>query len=443
MLKEQGMRAFSIPKGGIHLAIQRPKGTQDLLPGVIERWQYLEEQIRKICKEYGYEEIRTPMFEATELFQRGVGETTDIVNKEMYTFLDKGDRSMTLRPEGTASVCRAYVENKLYGGPQPVKLYYIGPMFRYERPQSGRFRQFHQFGVEVLGADKPIVDAEVITLVWDLYTRLGLKGLEVHVNSVGCPTCRAEHKSKLQEFLAPRREHLCKDCQERYEKNPMRILDCKNPTCREITQGAPTTLDMLCEDCGQHFKELQELLSAAKVVYKVDPRLVRGLDYYRKTAFEVLVEDIGAQSAICGGGRYDGLVQEVGGPQTPGIGFAMGMERVLAALNLSEEAQEVESKVYLMLVALGEKAQKEGFAIVSQLRKKGIIANVDLLGRSLKAQLKTADRTKAKYAAILGDEELEKGIVLLRDLTIGEQEEIALSELEDYVLKKYREDGSV
>lgn len=422
------------------MAIQRPKGTQDLLPGVVEGWQYLEEQIRKICREYGYEEIRTPMFEATELFQRGVGETTDIVNKEMYTFLDKGERSMTLRPEGTASVCRAYVENKLYGGPQPVKLYYIGPMFRYERPQSGRFRQFHQFGVEVLGADKPIVDAEVITLVWDLYSRLGLKGLEVHVNSVGCPTCRAEHKSKLQEFLAPKREHLCKDCQERYEKNPLRILDCKNPTCQEITQGAPTTLDTLCEDCGQHFKELQELLSAAEVIYKVDPRLVRGLDYYRKTAFEVLVEDIGAQSAICGGGRYDGLVQEVGGPQTPGIGFAMGIERVLAALKVSGGTPEVETKDYLMLVALGEKAQGEGFAIVSRLRKKGLPVSIDLLGRSLKAQLKAADRTKAKYAAILGQEELEKGIIILRNLTLGEQEEISLKELEEHVMTKYRED---
>jgi histidyl-tRNA synthetase len=425
------------------LAIQRPKGTQDILPGVIERWQYLEEQIRKICKEYGYEEIRTPMFEATELFERGVGETTDIVNKEMYTFLDKGERSMTLRPEGTASVCRAYVENKLHGGPQPVKLYYIGPMFRYERPQSGRFRQFHQFGVEVLGADKPIVDAEVITLVWDLYTRLGLKGLEVHVNSVGCPTCRTEHKNKLQEFLAQRREHLCKDCQERFEKNPLRILDCKNPTCQEMTQGAPTTLDVLCDDCGQHFKELQDLLGAAEVVYKVNPRLVRGLDYYRKTAFEVLVEDIGAQSAICGGGRYDGLVQEVGGPQTPGIGFAMGMERVLAALKLSGEAQGEEVKDYLMLVALGEQAQRAGFAIVSHLRKKGLPISIDLLGRSLKAQLKTADRTKAKYAAILGEEELEKEIVILRNLNLGVQEEIALKDLEQNIMTKYREDGKV
>lgn len=421
------------------MAIKRPKGTQDLLPGSIEQWHYLEEQIRKICKEYGYEEIRTPIFEATELFQRGVGETTDIVNKEMYTFLDKGDRSITLRPEGTASVCRAYVENKLYGGPQPVKLYYMGPMFRYERPQSGRFRQFHQFGVEVLGGDKPMVDAEVIALVWDLYSRLGLKGLEVHVNSVGCPTCRPVHKEKLQEFLTPHKEELCKDCQSRFEKNPLRILDCKNPHCQEITQGAPTTLDTLCEECGTHFNEVQRLLEGAKVVYKVNPRLVRGLDYYRKTAFEVLVEDIGAQSAICGGGRYDGLVQEVGGPQTPGIGFAMGMERVLAALNLSQQ-EDNEKQQFLMFVALGEKAQEKGFALVSSLRKKGIPVSIDLLGRSLKAQLKAADREQFKYAAILGEEELEQGKIILRNLRLGEQEEISLEGLEKLLEEKYQED---
>lgn len=422
------------------MAIKRPKGTQDLLPGSIEQWQYLEEQIRKICREYGYEEIRTPIFEATELFQRGVGETTDIVNKEMYTFLDKGDRSITLRPEGTASVCRAYVENKLYGGPQPVKLYYMGPMFRYERPQSGRFRQFHQFGVEVLGGDKPMVDAEVIALVWDLYSRLGLKGLEVHVNSVGCPTCRPVHKEKLQEFLTPHKEELCRDCQSRFEKNPLRILDCKNPNCQEITQGAPTTLDTLCEECGSHFSEVQRLLGEAEVTYKVNPRLVRGLDYYRKTAFEVLVEDIGAQSAICGGGRYDGLVQEVGGPQTPGIGFAMGMERVLAALNLSQKDSTTDKQRFLMLVALGEKAQEKGFSLVSRLRKMGIPVSIDLLGRSLKAQLKTADREQFKYAAILGEEELEQGKIIIRNLRLGDQEEHSLEGLEKYLEQKYQED---
>lgn len=421
------------------MSIQRPKGTQDILPGTVEKWQYLEETIRTVCREYGYEEIRTPIFEGTELFQRGVGETTDIVNKEMYTFLDKGERSMTLRPELTAAVCRAYAENKLYAWPQPVKLYYIGPMFRYERPQAGRFRQFHQFGIEVLGADKPVVDAEVISLVWTLYQRLGLTGLEVHINSVGCPTCRAEHKEKLLEFLKPRSYELCRDCQDRLERNPMRILDCKNPSCQEITAGAPTTLDLLCDDCKSHFEELKELLEAAGVVYKVDPRLVRGLDYYRKTAFEVLVEEIGAQSAICGGGRYDGLVAEIGGPPTPGIGFAMGMERALAAIEVQNKMPEFEKAGYIMIVALGQAAQRQGFALVSALREAGIPASIDLLGRSLKAQLKAADREGVKYALILGEEELGKGTAILRDLRVGEQEEVALNQVITILKDKFGE----
>ncbi|GAB6171471.1 histidine--tRNA ligase [Paradesulfitobacterium aromaticivorans] len=421
------------------MAIQRPKGTQDILPGTVEKWQYLEDTIRAVCREYGYEEIRTPLFEATELFQRGVGETTDIVNKEMYTFLDKGERSITLRPELTAAVCRAYAENKLYAWPQPVKLYYIGPMFRYERPQAGRFRQFHQFGIEVLGADKPVVDAEVISLVWTLYQRLGLTGLEVHINSVGCPTCRAQHKDKLLEFLKPRSHELCRDCQDRLERNPMRILDCKNPSCQEITKGAPTTLDMLCDDCKSHFEQLKELLEAAGVVYKVDPRLVRGLDYYRKTAFEVLVEEIGAQSAICGGGRYDGLVEEIGGPATPGIGFAMGMERALAAIEVQQKMPEFEKAGYAMIIALGQQAQRHGFALVNALREAGIPASIDLLGRSLKAQLKAADREGVKFALILGEEELSKGRAILRNLRVGEQEEVALSQVVSVLKDKFGE----
>lgn len=422
------------------MAIQRPKGTQDLLPGTVEKWQYLEETIRTVCREYGYEEIRTPIFEATELFQRGVGETTDIVNKEMYTFTDKGDRSMTLRPEGTASVCRAYVEDKLYGQPQPVKLYYMGPMFRYERPQTGRFRQFHQFGVEVLGADQPVVDAEVISLVWDIYQRLGLTGLEVHVNSVGCPSCRTKHREQLQAFLAPRRGELCKDCQERFERNPLRILDCKNPSCQAVTTGAPTTLDTLCEDCGTHFSELQALLEAAGVVYRINPRLVRGLDYYRKTAFEVMVEDIGAQSAICGGGRYDGLVEEIGGPTTPGIGFAMGMERVLAALEVQKKLPEVKHTLYARVIPLGEKAQKTGFSLLSRLRRQGIPVSMDLLGRSLKAQLKAADRDGATFALILGEEEIERQVIVLRNLSLGEQTEISMEEAVMAISQNYKND---
>ncbi|MDR3543354.1 MAG: histidine--tRNA ligase [Desulfosporosinus sp.] len=420
------------------MTIQRPKGTQDLLPGTVEQWQYLEETIRTVCQAYGYEEIRTPMFEATELFQRGVGQTTDIVTKEMYTFLDKGDRSMTLRPEMTASVCRAYVENKLYGQPQPVKLYYMGPMFRYERPQSGRFRQFHQFGIEVLGADQPVVDAEVISLVWNLYQRLGLTQLEVHVNSVGCPTCRAEHRKQLQEFLTLRQGELCNDCQERFERNPLRILDCKNPSCQALTTGAPTTHDTLCEDCRTHFERVLVLLGAAGVVYRVNPRLVRGLDYYTKTAFEVMVEEIGAQSAICGGGRYDRLVEEIGGPPTPGIGFAMGLERVLAALQVQHQLPEEKPRLFAMLIALGEKAQNEGFALLSALRSQGMSVSMDLLGRSLKTQLKAANRQGAQIALILGEEELAQNLLLMRDLTSGEQIEIPLTEAVEEIKKTYQ-----
>lgn len=420
------------------MAIQRPKGTQDLLPGSVEQWQYLEETIRSVCREYGYEEIRTPMFEATELFQRGVGQTTDIVQKEMYTFLDKGDRSMTLRPEGTASVCRAYVENKLHGQPQPVKLYYMGPMFRYERPQSGRFRQFHQFGAEVLGADQPLVDAEVISLVWNLYQRLGLTQLEVHVNSVGCPVCRAKHREQLQDFLASRRNELCKDCQDRFERNPLRILDCKNPSCQTVTAGAPTTHDTLCEDCSTHFERVLALLNVAGVVYRVNPRLVRGLDYYTKTAFEVMVEEIGAQSAICGGGRYDGLVEEIGGPPTPGIGFAMGIERVLTALQVQHKLPEEKTGLFAMLIALGEKAQNKGFSLLGALRAQGMPVSMDLQGRNLKAQLKAANRQNARYALILGEEELERNMLILRDLTLGEQSEVPLTEAVEELIKKYQ-----
>lgn len=406
------------------MAIKRPKGTQDLLPGTIEKWHYLEENIRKICKEYGFQEIRTPIFEATELFQRGVGESTDIVNKEMYTFLDKGNRSVTLRPEGTASVCRAYVENKLYGLPQPTKLYYIGPMFRYENTQAGRFRQFHQFGAEVLGAEDPLVDAEIIHLVWELYKRIGLKDLEVHINSVGCPDCRALHRQKLQKFLTPHIQDLCQDCKIRFERNPLRIFDCKNSLCQKLVKNVPTTLESLCQECRDHFEKLQNMLNISGVKYKINPKMVRGLDYYQKTAFEVLVEGIGAQSAICGGGRYDGLVEVIGGPRTPGIGFAMGMERILAALD-NQNVELIEEDPFLVMVAvLGEKARLEGLRIVSELREKGIPTIMDLLNRNLKGQMKLANRQGAKFVLIIGDEELEKDTIIVRDMKTGDQTEI-------------------
>ncbi|NLM21617.1 MAG: histidine--tRNA ligase [Peptococcaceae bacterium] len=415
------------------MLIKRPKGTQDIIPGTIEKWHFLEEQIRKICQEYGYQEIRTPVFEATELFQRGVGETTDIVNKEMYTFLDKGQRSITLRPEGTASICRAYVENKLYAQTLPVKLYYLGPMFRYENTQAGRYRQFHQFGIEVLGVENPLVDAEVIQLLWDFLQRLGLQGLEVHINSVGCSHCRAVHREKLQTFLEDRKDKLCSDCQSRLERNPLRILDCKNKNCQALTVEAPTTLDTLCPDCQEHWESVQHYLKMGDISFKINPKLVRGLDYYQKTAFEVMAKGIGAQSAICGGGRYDGLVEEIGGPSTPGIGFAVGLERILAAMQSQKIEIECTDKTSVMVAVLGDKARQVGFQLANQLRQRGIIAFMDLMGRSLKSQMKYADRVGSRYVLILGEEELEKGIIIVRDMKLGDQKEIAKADLIEFI----------
>lgn len=425
------------------MAIQRPKGTQDIIPGAVENWHYLEAQIKEICGQFGFREIRTPVFEATELFRRGVGETTDIVNKEMYTFLDKGRRSLTLRPEGTASICRAYVENKLYSRQQPVKLYYLGPMFRYENTQAGRFRQFHQFGAEVLGGKDPLVDAEVIQLVMELYRRIGLKKLELHINSVGCPVCRAGHREELQKFLLSRKNELCAECQARFERNPMRILDCKNEECRQLSAGAPTTPDHLCPECREHFDQVQRLLELGGTRYQIDPRMVRGLDYYQKTAFEVMAEGIGAQSAICGGGRYDGLVEEIGGPPTPGMGFAMGIERILAVLEHQNINIEEESPLKTMVVALGPEARPEGFRLLGELRRAGFAAEMDFLGRGLKSQLKTAGREGAGYALILGEDELAENIVIIRDMRLGEQSEVARSAVLEYLQQEIKKECKI
>jgi histidyl-tRNA synthetase len=413
--------------------IKRPKGTQDIIPGVIEKWHFIEEQIKKICSEFGYREIRPPIFEYTELFQRGVGESTDIVNKEMYTFWDKGNRSITLRPEGTASVCRAYVENKLHGSPKPLKLYYLGPMFRYENTQAGRYRQFHQFGCEVLGSDDPLVDAEVISLVWELFRRLSLKYLEVHINSVGCQTCRAEYRKLLQVFLEERRNKLCRDCQSRFERNPMRILDCKNTNCQSLTTDAPTTLQNLCEECQEHFNRVLALLTASNIPYKINPRMVRGLDYYQKTAFEIMAEGIGAQSAICGGGRYDRLVEEIGGPSTPGIGFAVGIERIIALLENQNTNIATTKEIKVLVAAIGENPKIEGFKLLTQLRQCGISALMDLTGRGLKGQMKYADREKIRYVLILGDDELAENVVIVKDMILGEQEKIPMDSIIKYM----------
>lgn len=416
------------------MGFQKPTGTQDLLPGKVETWQYIEEKARAICSRFNFKEIRTPLFEQTDLFTRGVGETTDIVQKEMYTFLDKGERSMTLRPEGTAGVVRSYVENKLYGDPDITKLFYIGAMFRYERPQAGRFRQFHQFGVEAFGSVDPSLDAEVIALGYLLYKELGLTGVKVEINSVGTPEVRANYKSKLQEFLLPVKDKLCKDCQLRFDKNPLRLLDCK--VDQEYFVGAPSILDSLDEECEQQFEAVKGHLTAMGVNYVVNPRMVRGLDYYTHTAFEYKCEGIGSIDTIGGGGRYNGLVADVGGPDQPGVGLGLGLERLVLILENQKVAIPAPKTLDMYLVALGEAAEKEITRLLYQLRCQGVTAEKDYGGRKMKAQMKSADRLNARYVAILGDDELERGVITLKSMGTGEQEVLDLENFIEKFLNK-------
>jgi histidyl-tRNA synthetase len=409
------------------MSFQKPKGTQDFLPGAVERWQFVEGKAREVCRRFVYREIRTPIFESTELFQRGVGETTDVVEKEMYTFMDKGDRSMTLRPEGTAGVVRAYVENKLYGEPDITKLYYIGPMFRYEQPQAGRYRQFHQFGVEAFGSNDPSLDAEVIALGSQFYTEIGLTGFTLEINSVGTPASRAAFREKLLAFLEPKRDVLCKDCRSRMDRNPLRVLDCKVDQAH--FEGAPSLLDNLDEDSAAHFEKVKAHLDAMGIAYTINPRLVRGLDYYTHTAFEFKAAGIGSIDTIGGGGRYNGLVSDIGGPEQTGVGFGLGLERVL--LVLEKQGVELPAAVApdLYFVALGEAAEARIVPLLNEARARGIVAEKDYGGRKMKAQLKSADRLAAKYAAILGDDELARGEIVLKALATGEQRTVALGSL--------------
>lgn len=417
------------------MAIQKPRGTQDILPSTIANWHYIEGRIRKLCKTYGFQEIRTPMFEETGLFLRGIGETTDVVQKEMYSFPtgDKKEQTYTLRPENTASAVRAYLENKIYGQEALTKWFYIGPMFRHDKPQAGRYRQFHQFGVEVLGTQAPMADAEVIMLVLQLFKDFGLKDLSVEVNSVGCPNCRPAYRDKLIAFFEPKKDQLCDDCKSRLYKNPLRILDCKNESCKALTIGVPEIHENLCDECHDHFEELKQYLTAAGVNYNVNPRLVRGLDYYTKTAFEVQYAPLGSQSAVAGGGRYDGLVEELDGPHTPAVGFAMGMERLLLALEkqglLPEEVQEPS----VFVVALGDAAKVAGFTLVKELRERYIIAETSGEAKSMKSQLKHANKINAKYVIIVGDDELARREAILRDMENGEQETVAIDAIVDRV----------
>lgn len=410
-----------------------PRGTKDILPDTVGDWNYVEGEIRELCRRFGYSEIRTPIFEHTELFQRGIGEGTDVVDKEMYTFTDRGERSITLRPENTASAVRAYLQNKLYAQSNLVKLFYIGSMFRYDRPQAGRMREFHQFGVEALGEANPAVDAEVILLAMNLLEGLGLKDLELSINSVGCPKCRSKYRTMLQDFFRDKLEDLCEDCRSRFERSPLRILDCKKDSDKPYMSDAPKITDCLCEECAEHFAKLKELLTSAGISFTHDPRLVRGLDYYTKTAFEIKYPPLGAQSAVAGGGRYDGLIEEMGGNPTPAVGFATGLERLLLALESQNLLPEKNRSVDAYVVALGEAAQAEGFKLLNSLRQQGLSAAMDFAGRSMKAQMKQANKLGAKYSVILGEDEIAEGVVMLRSMEDSSQAKVPMNQVAEKI----------
>jgi histidyl-tRNA synthetase len=412
------------------MSISIPRGTQDILPGEVEKWQLIETKARELCEKYQYKEIRTPIFEHTDLFSRGVGDSTDIVQKEMYTFEDRGKRSLTLRPEGTAAVVRSYVEKKMFGLPnQPVKLYYMGPMFRYERPQAGRFRQFVQFGIEALGSNDPAIDAEVISLAMNLYKEMGLKKLKLIINSLGDKESRNAHREALVNHFKPRIGEFCHDCQNRLEKNPLRILDCKQDREHELMKTAPSILEFLNDFSKAYFEKLQKYLTQLDIPFEVDANLVRGLDYYNHTAFEIMsnAEGFGAITTLCGGGRYNGLAEEIGGPETPGIGFALSIERFIAALNAEGIELEVNEGIDCYLASLGEEAKDYTVGLLQQLRRAGFSAERDYLDRKIKAQFKSADRLKAKFVAVLGDEELKNNKINVKNMATGEQVEIDLA----------------
>lgn len=407
-----------------------PRGTKDITPKDVYKWHYVEKKFREICALYGYEEIRTPIFEHTEVFARSVGDTTDVVQKEMYSFTDRGDRQLSLKPEGTAGVIRSFIENKMYADTQPTKLYYITPCFRYERPQAGRQRQFHQFGIEVLGSDGPSVDAEVISLAVQFFNEMGLKNLSVNINSVGCPTCREEYNRKLKEYLDKKVDVLCETCLERKDKNPMRVIDCKNPTCKENLNDIPFMVDHICDDCKDHFEKLQTYLKEMDINFVVDKTIVRGLDYYKKTAFEIISNDIGSQSTVCGGGRYDGLVEQLGGPKgVSGIGFGLGAERLLLTMENNNIEIENPYATDIFIVTIGDEAKTKSFKLLKDLRTNHISAENDHLDRSVKAQFKYSDKINAKFTIVIGDDELANDTATLKNMSTSEQTTIKLSEI--------------
>lgn len=404
------------------------KGTEDVLPKDSYRWQFVEDVMRKESAAYGFKEIRTPVFEHTELFARGVGQTTDVVQKEMYTFDTKGGESVTLRPEGTAGAARAILEHGLVNDSLPIKASYFVSCYRYEKPQAGRLREFHQFGLECYGTQSPVADAELICAAQSIFDRLGIKQLRLEINSIGCPTCRAEYHKALKEYFYGYKDELCETCNSRLEKNPMRILDCKSPVCSKIAQGAPKITDYLCDECKEHFASVQKYLDAAGVEYTVNPTIVRGLDYYTKTVFEFVTDFIGAQGTVCGGGRYDGLIEELGGKHLPSLGFAMGIERLLMLMDKQGIEIPEPSTCDLYVAVMGEKASLKSFEIIKAVRSCGLIAETDVVGRGLRAQMKYADKIGAKFSMVLGDNEIEQGKAVIKNMSSGEQTEIVFDD---------------
>lgn len=407
--------------------LKRPNGTEDILPASSQEWQNLEKFLRTTAGVYGFREIRIPTFEQTELFSRGVGETTDVVQKEMYTVTAK-ESKFTLRPEGTAGTIRAMLQNGLLNEALPQRVYYILSCFRHERPQAGRLREFHQFGVEMAGSPSADADAEVISLAKQILDQIGLQGIELNINSIGCPVCRKQYHEALKQYFSDYKDQLCETCQERLDKNPMRILDCKSPVCQGIAEHAPVILDYLCEDCNSHFEKLKNNLDLLGITYKVNPRIVRGLDYYTKTVFEFVTTDIGAQGTICGGGRYDGLIAQLGGQPTPALGFGMGLERLLLTLRNQGISLNEENPCDVYFVPMGESAVGKAMQLTAQLRQEGISAQTDVMGRSLRAQMKYADKIHARFTVVIGDNELEQNEAILKNMKTGEKVSLKLDE---------------
>lgn len=422
----------------MNVKINAPKGTKDILPEESCKFQYVEDVLRRLSKNFNFHELRTPTFEHTELFSRGVGDTTDVVTKEMYTFTDKGDRSITLRPEGTAGIARSFIENGLYSATLPQKLYYIISCFRYEKPQAGRLREFHQYGVEMMGTDTPSADAEAIMLADSIFEEFGLKDqITLNLNNIGCKKCRGEYNKKLKDFLFEKKDELCETCKERAEKNPMRTFDCKSPVCKEALKDAPRVFDCVCEDCKTHFDKVTKILDSVGIEYKIDKSIVRGLDYYSKTVFEFVSDGIGAQGTVLGGGRYDGLIGEIGGNDEAGIGFAMGLERLLLLLSEKESFDVKPSNPQIMLVPVDDEARIEAYKLLNELRKNNIPSEIDVNERSVKAQMKYANKLNAQYTAVLGEDEIKSKTMKLKCMENGEITEMSFSDLVKYMEEKY------